>query len=97
MLTAMLWCSTTKRVYRIDKIDDHKSHVFFKTAPNTAQDVANAEWTFVYFVLVWFTICYRFVTFKDMFSSYSIRSLGFYVVGAAGGGHFYVSFFVDGG
>ena len=34
---------TTKRVYRMDKIDDLKSHVFFKTAPNTVQDVANAE------------------------------------------------------
>ena len=40
----MARCSTAKRVYRIDRIDDLKSHgFFFKTAPNTAQDVANAE------------------------------------------------------
>ena len=32
----MARCSTTKRVYRIDKIDGLKSHGFFKTAPNAA-------------------------------------------------------------
>ena len=47
----------------------------------------------LYFVLVYFTICYRFVTSLYMFSSYSIRSFVFYAVFAAGGGHFYVSFF----
>ena len=47
----------------------------------------------LYFVLVCFTICYRFVTSLYKFSSYSIRSFVFYAVFAAGGGHFYVSFF----
>ena len=51
----------------------------------------------LYFVLVCFTICYRFVTSLYKFSSYSIRSFVFYAVFAAGGGHFYVSFFIDGG
>lgn len=39
----MARCSTTERVYRIDKIYDLKRHGFFKTAPNTAQDATNVE------------------------------------------------------
>jgi len=39
----MARCSTTKRVYCIDKIDDFKSNGCFKTALNKAQDAANAE------------------------------------------------------
>ena len=61
----MARCSTKKRVYRIDKVDDLKSHVsfsFFSKQLQTQPRMPLMLNDLLYFVLVCFTICYRFVT-----------------------------------
>ena len=56
----MARCSTTKTVYRIDKINDLKSLLFFFSKQHQTQPRMPLMLNdLLYFVLVYFTICYR--------------------------------------